>query len=799
MPKSVCVLLLGTALLSCSDQKEIQITGTVRNLNGGMIVYQQSIAGMMNTKTIDTLQIQSDSTFTLTLPVEDYERVNFILYGKAVLGSVISKGGKIQLDVDATAQKPLTIRGVDEKAVAVSRLLNRLNAAVWDLRARRGDRWQIAKDTVATSVAQKLKDDAVSLESQLTGLDEDLQEKARQDIRMQLLLAFQNQTMGAFYQASEATRQNWFTELDQMTAFCIPDSLAITVQKNRFTAAQVLGVAVMSRGKLYNFCMLTVKRNQPFSFRLDKKNLPVGVSQLVLFDKAGQVLADRLVFVGKPDTLSLAVRTDKEQYLPYDSIDISFEVNDPQGQPAPTLLSVSVRDGREEVESRHSMLTDLLLMSEIKGYVRRPSWYFESDDTLHRRALDELLMVQGWRRYEWKHWAGVEPFELKYLPEQGIELHGQVVSMVRSKPRPDVQVTSFLTKRGEEDNPTDQNTSCFDVFTTDSSGRFSFISQVEGKWNLILSVSEKGKKKDHRIVLDRVFHPEPRRYPMAELQVHISGDEKVSLPDTQLNDTVFMQENMEQLFKAYEDSLRKLGMDEKIHRIDEVVVKAKKLDKAAEVYKTRTKSIAYYDVASEMDDIQDRNGFIGDDIHELMINMNSEFYREHSPGGQEYLFYKGRMVLFAINYERTYHNEMDYNKYRLLPLEAIKSVYISEDFGTICRYADPRFTPINIDKLYRCVVLIETYPEDQISVKGGKGVRKTWLEGYSEVKDFYQPDYRVLPKENDYRRTLYWNPALSTDEQGKAYIRFYNNSRCKYPRITVETLTEDGKIGVFRQ
>lgn len=38
------------------------------------------------------------------------------------------------------------------------------------------------------------------------------------------------------------------------------------------------------------------------------------------------------------------------------------------------------------------------------------------------------------------------------------------------------------------------------------------------------------------------------------------------------------------------------------------------------------------------------------------------------------------------------------------------------------------------------------------------------------MKDFYQPDYRVLPKENDYRRTLYWNPALSTDEQGKAYI-----------------------------
>lgn len=30
-------------------------------------------------------------------------------------------------------------------------------------------------------------------------------------------------------------------------------------------------------------------------------------------------------------------------------------------------MSVSIRDGWEEVESRHSMLVDLLLMSEIKG------------------------------------------------------------------------------------------------------------------------------------------------------------------------------------------------------------------------------------------------------------------------------------------------------------------------------------------------------------------------------------------------------------------------------------------------
>lgn len=103
---------------------------------------------------------------------------------------------------------------------------------------------------------------------------------------------------------------------------------------------------------------------------------------------------------------------------------------------------------------------------------------------------------------------------------------------------------------------------------------------------------------------------------------------------------------------------------------------------------------------------------------------------------------------------------------------------------------------MNIDKIYGCVVLIETLPEEEVSVKGAKGVRKTWLEGYSKVKEFYLPDYRILPREGDYRRTLYWNPELMPDKEGRATIQFYNNSRCR-PRISVNVLDADGRIGVF--
>lgn len=576
-----------------------------------------------------------------------------------------------------------------------------------------------------------------------------------------------------------------------------PDSLLVKVQKNVRTPGDILGMAVLSGGQLYHFYMLTVTCSHPVRFVLDKRNMPVGVAQAVWFDRSGRVVADRLFFVGQPDSLSVSVRSNKEVYQPYDSVCVDFEVRDAEGHPVQAPLSVSVRDGWQEVENRHSLLTDLLLMSDIRGYVHKPSWYFESDDLEHRRALDELLMVQGWRRYDWESMAGVHPFNLKYLPEQGIELYGTVVSMMRSKPRANVNVSAFLSSPGDDSELGMRQSLA--LFTTDSLGRFLFTSQLEGKWNLVLAVSEKGKRKGHRIVLDRVFAPKPRTYPLAEMQVRVSGEKDSALTVGQSVDTAWVEEDYEQFLKAYEDSLSRLGVSEKVHHIDEVVIKGQKRDKASEVYEARTRSVAYYDVASEMDDILDRNGFIGNDIHELMINMNPDFYVQSSLSDGESLYYKGRLALFVINYKRTYNDTLDFNRYRYLPLESIKSVYVSEDIRTMSLYADPSIPLSNIDRLYGCVVLIETYPEGEVPVKGARDVRKTWLEGYSKVKEFYSPDYRVLPREEDFRRTLYWQPELMTDEQGRATINFYNNSRCRRLRISVSTLDAAGRIGVLER
>ncbi len=56
-----------------------------------------------------------------------------------------------------------------------------------------------------------------------------------------------------------------------------------------------------------------------------------------------------------------------------------------------------------------------------------------------------------------------------------------------------------------------------------------------------------------------------------------------------------------------------------------------------------------------------------------------------------------------------------------------------------------------------------------------------------------------MPKEADYRRTLYWNPELKPDGQGHATVKFYNNSRCRRMKISAETLADDGAIGVLNR
>ena len=199
----------------------------------------------------------------------------------------------------------------------------------------------------------------------------------------------------------------------------VDDTQKVIVTLGGLTAGGEYGVAILCRGKLQYF--KTIMDNTVLT--VNRTELPTGVNDLLVFDGQGQLLADRLFFVNNHDYGQEAVSIDaaKTTFDPFEQIELHFKA------PAEARhLSISVRDGAtdELTYDTGNMLTDLLLSSELKGFVAYPDYYFEADDADHRRHLDLLMMVQGWRRYDYHEMTSDTP--LRYKPEKTMTIEGSV-------------------------------------------------------------------------------------------------------------------------------------------------------------------------------------------------------------------------------------------------------------------------------------------------------------------------------------------------------------------------------------
>ena len=60
--------------------------------------------------------------------------------------------------------------------------------------------------------------------------------------------------------------------------------------------------------------------------------------------------------------------------------------------------------------------------------------------------------------------------------------------------------------------------------------------------------------------------------------------------------------------------------------------------------------------------------------------------------------------------------------------------------------------------------------------------------------EFYAPTYPdgPIPGDKDYRRTIYWNPSVTTDSTGVAIVYFYNSGYEHGLTISAEGLNAHG-------
>ncbi|NJO69163.1 MAG: TonB-dependent receptor plug domain-containing protein [Bacteroidetes bacterium] len=138
------------------------------------------------------------------------------------------------------------------------------------------------------------------------------------------------------------------------------------------------------------------------TFQADK--FPVGLAMVTLFDQKAIPRCERLVYFHHSKRLSISMKFDKTNYCPREKIKLHILTLQSDSIPVQANLSLAVVNDQILTmanDKQHNILSWLMLGSEVRGHIEKPSYYFDTEETKAEQALDYLLLTQGWRRYNW--------------------------------------------------------------------------------------------------------------------------------------------------------------------------------------------------------------------------------------------------------------------------------------------------------------------------------------------------------------------------------------------------------------
>ncbi|MBP5691517.1 MAG: hypothetical protein J6W99_05230, partial [Bacteroidaceae bacterium] len=430
-------------------------------------------------------------------------------------------------------------------------------------------------------------------------------------------------------------------------------------------------------------------------------------------------------------------------------------------------------------------MSNLLLSSDLRGYIHNPDYYMESDDSVHRAALDLLTLVQGWERYEWKVMTGQTGFRERYRVEDSLNVNGQLLTYTGHNPVSGMNILATVT-------PYDDKTA-FESFqyTTDSTGYFGFDLTDFYNWARmsikLTSYKRNGKVKyetNTRIKLDYTDIPEPR----AITEMEKMQDNKPLKP----------KKEEKAADRQPEDTLATvINVDEGI-LLDEVDILGKRQFIDYDTFRA-------WNVEQEAMFQLDKGEYTTD----LFGYLTGLGYHFHYPVFF-YVHFKDKVPRDAIMADpytldmMSIRSVLVYDEpmtkphiYPLVPLlnEKMRHQMNTEYFIDMMDLNPEGGPRGRIQKYFLIDILLKE--EHELPTRKelrNLSDRATLVQGFSEPVEFYGPAYPAGPVigDVDYRRTLYWNPNVITDEEGNARVEFYNNSFSRRFSISGAGITASG-------
>jgi hypothetical protein len=517
------------------------------------------------------------------------------------------------------------------------------------------------------------------------------------------------------------------------------------IQKTETTEwPQKLFLLAHTRGKLA--ILQPINPERTFG-KMNDSLFTEGITHFMLIDQQGNALSERLVFVPDHKPNQWQITADQPTYGKREKVSLQIAAKDNEGNPVEGTFSVSITD-RKSIQPdslADNILSNLLLTSDLKGYVEDPAYYFLNQDARTLRSIDYLMMTHGWRRHKIENVLRTPSLNFTNYIEKGQTISGRIMGFFGAN-----------VKKG----PICVLAPKYNIIATtetDEKGQFIVNTSFRDSTTFLVQARTKKGFAGVDILMD------PPQYPVATHKAPYFNGAATFMEDYLMNtrDQYYMEGGM------------------RVYNLKEVTVTAKRERPSSKsiytgginTYTVEEDRLQGYgqtafDAASRLPSVTITNG------SEIHIRNNSE---------------PAIIVIDDIVYEDA--------------SDILKDIQVSDMSSiSLLRGAD---AVILGPRASGGAVVITLKDPRNLPARPAQGIITYTPLGYSESVEFYHPTYDTPEKKNaqrsDFRSTVYWNPELRLDAEGKATIEYYTPDSTAPEDIIIEGVDKNGKVCRFLQ
>jgi len=175
-------------------------------------------------------------------------------------------------------------------------------------------------------------------------------------------------------------------------------------------------------------------------FTIDAAKLGDGISHITIFNDAKQPVCERLYFKRPAANLLIDAATDEQVYHTRKKVTVDIAAKDQGNNQLAADLSLSVYrlDSLQGI-GHQDIRNYLWLSSDLRGNIESPDYYFKNTGKEVDEAVDNLMLTQGWSRFDWNKVLNNKAPEFKFLPEfNGPIVSARLINLVNNQPAPDI-------------------------------------------------------------------------------------------------------------------------------------------------------------------------------------------------------------------------------------------------------------------------------------------------------------------------------------------------------------------------